>query len=337
MSRTINGHSAHQSPPSSDVPYQMNDRSLSSPLTRNIAAVERDTGLTKDTLRVWERRYGFPSPGRDAFGERVYPIDQVDKLRTLRRLMDAGHRPGKVIHLPIDQLQALAAETASLSAAPRSLAEANSEHDNLERYLNMVRAHQIEDFRRALSQAQLRLGMERFVLEIVAPMNRLVGDAWARGEFEIFEEHLYTESMQVLMRSAVAAIPQPAQTPRVLLTTIPQESHGLGLLMAEALLALEGCRCVSLGVQTPVWDILRAADAHQADVVALSFSAVLNPNQVLDALGELRAKLSPATEIWAGGNAPILRRRPPADIKVLADLRDIATQIRRWREAHPEP
>lgn len=28
----------------------------------SIAAVERDTGLTKDTLRVWERRYGFPTP-----------------------------------------------------------------------------------------------------------------------------------------------------------------------------------------------------------------------------------------------------------------------------------
>ena len=35
-----------------------------------IAAVERDTGLSKDILRVWERRYGFPKPGRDAFGER---------------------------------------------------------------------------------------------------------------------------------------------------------------------------------------------------------------------------------------------------------------------------
>jgi hypothetical protein len=33
-----------------------------------IAAVERDTGLAKDTLRVWERRYGFPQPGRDANG-----------------------------------------------------------------------------------------------------------------------------------------------------------------------------------------------------------------------------------------------------------------------------
>lgn len=310
----------------------MNDRSFSPPLTRNIAAVERDTGLSKDTLRVWERRYGFPNPSRDAFGERVYPIDQVDKLRTLRRLMDVGHRPGKVIHLPIEQLQALAAETSSLSAAPRNMSDALAEHDDLDRFLAMVRNHQVDEFRRALSQAQLRLGMERFVMEIVAPMTRLVGDAWARGEFEVFEEHLYTESMQVVMRSAIAAIPQPSEAPRVLLTTIPQESHGLGLLMAEALLALESCRCVSLGVQTPVWDILRAAEAHEADVVALSFSAVLNPNQVLDALVELRSKLPATTEVWAGGNAPILRRRPPNQIKVLPELRDIATNVRRWRE-----
>ena len=53
-----------------------------------IAAVERDTGLAKDTLRVWERRYGFPQPDRDANGERVYPLVQVDKLRLLRRIQE---------------------------------------------------------------------------------------------------------------------------------------------------------------------------------------------------------------------------------------------------------
>jgi len=45
----------------------------------NISAVERDTGLGKDTLRVWERRYGFPQPTRDDNGERVYPAEQVDR------------------------------------------------------------------------------------------------------------------------------------------------------------------------------------------------------------------------------------------------------------------
>ena len=56
----------------------------------SIAAVERDTGIGKDTLRVWERRYGFPQPLRDAFGERVYPAEQVEHLRLIKRLMDQG-------------------------------------------------------------------------------------------------------------------------------------------------------------------------------------------------------------------------------------------------------
>lgn len=314
----------------------MNDRNATPSLSRTIAAVERDTGLSKDTLRVWERRYGFPFPDRDQFGERVYPIEQVDKLRVLRRLMDAGHRPGKVIHLPIEQLQTLAAETTASSVIPRSMGDANAEHEDLQRYLELIKAHEVDSLRRALSQAQLRIGMERFVTEIVSPLTRMVGDAWARGYVEVFEEHLYTESIQVVLRGAIGTIPQPARRPRILLTTIPQEPHGLGLLMAEAILALEGCRCVSLGVQTPIWDIVLASSAHRADVVALSFSAVVNPNQVLDSLVELRQKLPAGTEIWAGGNCPILQRRPPADITVLNELIEIQPTIRRWREAHPE-
>ena len=69
-------------------------------LTLSIAAVERDTGLSKDTLRVWERRYGFPLPLRDAIGERAYALDQVERLRIVKRLLDAGHRPGRVVALP---------------------------------------------------------------------------------------------------------------------------------------------------------------------------------------------------------------------------------------------
>ena len=53
----------------------MDNTQVAAPATQasgiSIAAVERDTGLGKDTLRVWERRYGFPQPLRDAFGERV--------------------------------------------------------------------------------------------------------------------------------------------------------------------------------------------------------------------------------------------------------------------------
>ena len=276
----------------------MSDPSAPNLITLSISAVERDTGLSKDTLRVWERRYGFPLPLRDALGERAYSSADVERLRIIRRLMDAGHRPGKVIGLSAEQLQSLAAQPVGTTRGQPSIAAAR---DDLSRFIDLVKAHDVEALRTGLSQTALRMGLERFVKEISAPLNTMVGEAWACGGLEVFEEHLYTESMQVVLRNAIGTIPSSGQHPRVLLTTFPNEVHGLGLLMAEALLALDGCRCASLGTQTPVWDIVRAASVKPIDIVALSFSACLNANQILDGLTELRAKLPATIEVWAGG------------------------------------
>ena len=71
----------------------MNSESLS------IGAVERDTGIARDTLRIWERRYGFPEPVRNEKGERSYPEEQLRRLQHIRRLLDQGLRPGKVVAL----------------------------------------------------------------------------------------------------------------------------------------------------------------------------------------------------------------------------------------------
>jgi DNA-binding transcriptional MerR regulator len=313
----------------------LNDPTQEAVIGLSIAAVERDTGLSKDTLRVWERRYGFPQPSRDASGERVYPREQVDKLRVLKRLLDQGHRPGKIVGHDIEQLQLLGRATASPPTRPAATAD---NLEDLRHHLELIRQHRIDEFRRRLSQIILRVGLARFVIDVVAPLNTLVGDAWVRGEIEIFEEHLYTESIQRVLRHAIGTIAQQAQRsegrPRVLLTTFPQEPHGLGVLMAEALLALDGAHCMSLGVQTPILDIARAAGSQDADLVALSFSAALNANQVLDGLADLRAKLPPRIGIWAGGACPVLHRRAPAGIRTLRSLEEIAPAVAHWRAEH---
>jgi hypothetical protein len=105
--------------------------------------------------------------------------------------------------------------------------------------------------------------------------------------------------------------------------------------MAEALFSLEGGSCISLGVQTPIWDIVLATTTQQIDIVALSFSSSLNANHVLDGLAELRAKLPVAIEIWAGGACPVLYRRPPKDVRTLRSLDTVATALAEWRAAHP--
>jgi hypothetical protein len=55
---------------------------------------------------------------------------------------------------------------------------------------------------------------------------------------------------------------------------------------------------------------------------------------VIDGLTELRSKLPRATEIWAGGQCPILVRKPPADITVLRELESIPQALTRWRARH---
>ena len=74
-----------------------------------------------------------------------------------------------------------------------------------------------------------------------------------------------------------------------------------------------------------------AATAQDIDIIALSFSPVMNPNQVLDGLNELRAKLPLSIEIWAGGRCPVLHRRPPAEIKVISELTDLTAALSDWR------
>jgi methylmalonyl-CoA mutase cobalamin-binding subunit len=137
----------------------------------------------------------------------------------------------------------------------------------------------------------------------------------------------------VVLRDAIRGVPAAAQPdrPRVLLTTVPGEPHGLGLLMAEALFALDGAHCVSLGVQTPIWDIVLAASATRADIVALSFTGCMNPNHVASGLADLRGKLPHPVEIWAGGSAPVLRRRPVEGVRAIAALPHIREETLRWR------
>jgi DNA-binding transcriptional MerR regulator/methylmalonyl-CoA mutase cobalamin-binding subunit len=293
--------------------------------------VERDTGLSKDTLRMWERRYQFPQPGRDQFGERVYPFEQVEKLRTIKRLMDNGHRPGKLVGHSLGELQQI---YTGLSGKRTQQPDAP---EHLQAFLELIKCHRVHELRQQLSQCLMRQGLQRFLTETVAPLNKLVGDAWMSGQFEIFEEHLYTEVLQGLLRTAISAMPDRGHAPLIMLTTLPTEQHNLGLLMAEAIFAMEGATCISLGTQTPVRDIALAAAAHRADIVAVSFSAAFAPAQVCDGLEALRGQLSkasPGTPIWAGGSNAGLGRREIAGVTVLHGLDSVAPAIDIWRSRH---
>lgn len=297
-----------------------------------ITAVERETGLSKDTLRVWEKRYGFPRPLRDAADDRLYPMDQVQRLKLIRRLLDAGHRPGKVAGLNDEALKSLLDKIPSLS---KTDLKSNATDADFSYLLDAIESHDDQGLRQALSHAQMRMGLAPFVTDLVAPLTTAVGEAWAQGRFEVFEEHFFTEAITSVLKSSIATLSASSalQAPKVLLTTLPQELHGLGLLMVEALLVLEGCQCVCLGTQTPITDIVRAAEAYQVDVVALSFTNLQSTSAVQASLRSLRRELNANTEVWVGGSCQALYQKPWDGITALQALNGLPALVAQWRAA----
>ena len=293
----------------------------------SIAAVERDTGLSKELLRMWERRYGFPQPLRDAQGDRLYPAEQVLRLRLLKRLMDAGHRPGQIITLTPEQLQCLLEQQAPVCTT------AQPDLDQVVALLNAGAVQQLRDF---LEQQLQSLGLRAFILDFVTQVTRQVGQAWYEGRLAVHEEHLYSEELNKLLRQTIRALPLPISPPRVLLTTLPGELHSLGLLMVEALLRERGADVCSFGTQMPIPEVIAAATRLRVDMVGLSFSSSYPAHTIRPALHELCAGLG-ELPVLIGGEAVRSLRKLPEPVHKCVELPDVLEVVRRWRASNSQP
>lgn len=286
-----------------------------------IGTVERETGLSKDVLRVWERRYGFPNPERDAHGDRVYSSVQVRRLRLLKRLMDAGHRPGRIVCLAEADLQKLLANDEEISPS-------RVQTDDL---INLLHEGDPTAVEHHLQQLVATQGLQAFVTESLPILNERVGEAWFDGTISVFEEHLYSEQVQNVLRQALQNLPpRSAARPRVVLTTLPGEQHSLGLLMVHALLALAGADVRSFGTQMPLTDVVAAAHHQKADIVALSFSAAFPAGVALESLAGLRDLLPARIGIWVGGSGLRPLRQIPEGVQRIEPLEALIQKTRNW-------
>ncbi|GGX93085.1 MerR family transcriptional regulator [Massilia dura] len=83
----------------------------------------RLAGLSVETLRVWERRYGVSDTQRSEHGQRLYSAEQVRRLGLLKQLVDNGHPIGTLAALPLERLEEMAGvrdvQPAAAAAVPK--------------------------------------------------------------------------------------------------------------------------------------------------------------------------------------------------------------------------
>ena len=144
-------------------------------------------------------------------------------------------------------------------------------------------------------------------VRVLGPFLSYIGSSWAHGTETVWEEHLASHMVLTIVEALYPTVLREAAGVRatgktVLLACPPQERHEIGLRMLSDRFELAGWNVTNLGADTPLPEIIAAAVATRADLVALSVSTVYERVELRCFIDSLRSGL-PGVRIVAGGPA----------------------------------
>lgn len=226
-----------------------------------IGEVARRSGVSAELLRVWERRYGVLAPERSSGGFRLYSDEDVERVATMRRLVDEGIAAAEAARIirtspaPAAVAVAVAEPSHAPAAARGALAAAITGFDE-------TAAH--ETFDRLVADVT----PETALRDVVLPVLHELGALWERGELSVAQEHFGSN----LLRGRLLGLARGwarGMGPAALLACPPGEQHDLGLIVFGVALHRLGWRIAFLGADTPLETLGSAAAAVRPGVVVV--------------------------------------------------------------------
>jgi DNA-binding transcriptional MerR regulator/methylmalonyl-CoA mutase cobalamin-binding subunit len=309
-----------------------------------IGALSKATGIPVETLRTWERRYGFPHSERDVSGQRTYDLAARPRLQLIRQALELGLRAARVVPLPLGELERLLRETPATAGAPAApapsgqanpaAAEASGTAENslavqLERWLELTLHYDGTGLASEMARSWNHMGAVAFLDRMAAPFMAEVGRRWADGRLGVAHEHFATEQLRSQMNAMVGATSPGA--PALVCATLPGEMHALGLQMASVAAQVGGMRVIYLGADVPLIELARAAEFSLRNGrlrgVIVSISRSVEQQHARDQLSQLRSLLPDGLALLVGGSgAP----NGVAEVHTMSSLAELLTWTRQW-------
>ncbi len=281
-----------------------------------IRAVARLTGVSIDTLRAWERRYGAVVPARGPRG-RTYDLAQVSRLRNLDMLVRRGHGIGTIANLSdrrLGQLLGMSEGAAApLPAPPPGGVELSALFDAVDRFdLPAIDA--------ALSRSAVLLAPRQFVTHVAMPLLRAIGERWQAGSLLPAQEHLVSAVVRTVLGGLLRTASRPSRS-AIVFATPEGERHELGALGAAVLCASDGWDARYVGPDLPAGDIAAAARRSGAAAIVLGLT-VGDSRRVVRRIRQL----VPDIPLIVGGAGAMTSRRI-AGVQTIADLDALSARL----------
>jgi DNA-binding transcriptional MerR regulator len=280
----------------------------------NIRAVSQETGVPADTIRAWERRYGFPRPQRTPTNQRRYSARDLAAVSWLLARTNEGMAISQAVQrLRIEHPETFRVEQVT-TPAPRPSPRNDSRAALRERLVEALVDVDGLAAERVFDEALARFSIEEVCLSIVEGALVQIGEHWERGLLPAGVEHFATRLVTRRLSLLFNQLSPPVGRGRIVATCAPGEEHELGLLMLSIFVARRGWSVVFLGGGVPLDDLIETIDYCEPDCVCLSASRSDTARTGLEAAAKIAREINPPPAIAYGGRAfslPELRGRQP--------------------------
>lgn len=279
--------------------------------------VSRLTGLSADTIRVWERRYGAVAPDRTDGNKRRYSGAHVRRLVLLRRATELGHSIGQVAQLQDAELRRLIGESSPDVGSQVSLYAAI-----VEDYLTAILEYDVRRAESILTRTAAILPPMTLTLEVIVPLMRRVGEAWIADQIRIAHEHIISGQLRSLL-GALMRHEQPATgAPRIIVATPPRHLHEFGAIIGAFMAAGRGFEPIYLGTHMPLEEVAEAAEQSGAALVLLSIARDCEPGEAQELISGI-SSLAKQHEVWLGIPEHHELSRFPLPVRLLHRYEDL--------------
>ena len=268
-----------------------------------IHRVAKLTGLSKDVIRVWERRFGILKPTRGANRYRNYSDEDVALLRFLKEQLDAGGSIGELAKLGREELLGRAR-----ASAPRASFVDNTFSRLLRELLSTLNPFDRVIFEKRLNGAVAVVPFEEALHGILLPLQEQVGQLWHEGHIDVAIEHYVTKHIQQKIFSAMYQLPVAEFGAKVIVACPPGEEHDIAALTVAYRCRVRGCRVYYLGANVPVASLANLCGKVEPDLTIISFPLALSDDKVTELVQALADEVSPVSNLAVGGHGAIAMR-----------------------------
>lgn len=264
----------------------------------NIAA--EMSGVSEGLIRAWERRYGVLKPRRTPSGYRAYTEADISVLKRLKQLTEEGVSIAEAVKLlpsiKRDVKDALDRAERSTVRAPRA-----GQTDRWRQEI-LVAAERLDQqaVEQVLDEAMASMPPVAFFDEVLAPLQREVGERWHSGTLTIAEEHLVTQAARQRVVALLHQAPRRAKQ-HVVCACFPRDEHELGLMGVALRFRHAGWRVTFLGARTPAEHLARVVRVTHPQVVALSVINDEGPEVFRQTLEDMMRERGAGAQFIVGG------------------------------------